>query len=132
MNNLTFLASVGVTDGEVLRTCLAAMEKYSFHWWEPGVDDRTYAYYQINEDIYLSGDSKRLGNALPLLLGRPVYGPMVELHPANIQFTRAEAERAWTQGTPTHTDEEIELIYARLFTRMQGWGTNVIAVDVQE
>ena len=133
MDNVHYLLSNGVTDPEIQHKCLEVMGKYhENHWWEPGVDERTFAYYQILEDTYITGNAKGLETGLPLLLGRPIYGPMVELHPANLTFLRDEAERAWKQGTPSYTKEEIGQIHMRLIARMQGWGENVMAVEVPE
>lgn len=133
MNNQEFIKTLGVADKETLHKVLNTMEKYGDnHWWEPGSDQRTFAYYQTNEDIYLSGDRKRLGEALPILLGRPVYGPMTEFHPANIAFLRDEAKRAWKNGTPSYTEDEIDQIYIRLFVRMQRYGENVIVVQTEK
>lgn len=133
MENKDFLALMKLTNPENYAACLAAMEKYGDnHWWEDDTDDRMFAYYQLDEPRYLSPQTGRLGEALPKLIGRPVQGPRVELHPANLEFLRDEAERAWKHGTPTYTDEEIAAIHLRLAVRMQEWDAKVIVVVVGE
>ncbi len=76
MENLAYLQSVGITDPEIQQKCLVAMEKYqSNHWWEPDIDPRKFAYYQLNEDLALCSKFSQLHEAVELLLGRPVFTP---------------------------------------------------------
>lgn len=131
MENEAFLDAQGVTDPEARAGCLAAMAKYADnHWWESQAAARTSAYYQLHEDTVLLGGA-RIKEGLIALLGRPVYGPMVEFHPANWPFLLAEAERAWQQGTPHYTPDEIGLIHERLLTRIQGWGGSPRIVGIE-
>ena len=94
MTNEEYLDSIG-SGGSNRQRCLEAMAKYGDnHWWEPGVDDRTYAYYQIKEPVQLdgAGNQGRLGRGLMALLNRVVF-------PWELDFNEAaliqEVERAW-------------------------------------
>ncbi len=93
MENLAYLQSIGVTDPEVQQKCLTAMEKYTDHWWEPDVDPRKFAYYQLNEDLMLCAKFSQLHEAVELLLGRPVFTH--EFGSIGNEALRQEAERAW-------------------------------------
>lgn len=129
MEHEAFLDSHGITAPDARARCLAAMAKYpGNHWWEPQAPARVYAYHQLHEDTVLDG--ARIREGLIALLGRPVYGPMVEFHPANWPFLLDEAERAWQQGTPHYTPEEIGLIYERLLTRIQGWDGSPCIISI--
>ena len=103
MNNQQFLASIDVIDPETRQRCLTAMEKYGDnHWWEEGVDLRTFAYYQLNEPIFLSNDFSRFHEGVELLLGRPVWTHEFGI---NADELRKEAARAWTNGGITDEKE---------------------------
>ncbi len=70
------------------------MEKYNgSHWWEPDVDERTMAYYQLKEEILLVTSFSRFHGAVGKLLGRPVWAH--ELGSLGRSELRREAERAW-------------------------------------
>ncbi|SRR6266567_5087366 len=72
MNNTQYVSTLGVPV-ENQQACLQAMQKYgSNHWWEPGVDPRDLAYYQLKEPIMLV-EFARFHEAVELLLGRPVW-----------------------------------------------------------
>ena len=96
MNNQQFLHSIGITDSEIRQKCLTAMEKYGDnHWWEPDVDLRTFAYYQLKESVFLSNDFDRFHKSIELLLGRSVW-----THEFGINYDglKQEAEHAWVSG----------------------------------
>lgn len=102
MDNYTYVASLGVSQENQSR-CLAAMEKYGDnHWWEPDVDPRKFAYYQINEPIML-GTMDHFHESIELLLGRPVYS-----HEFGIctEELKQEAERAWKYQVGCTSDRE--------------------------
>lgn len=107
MDNLVYLQSIGVTDKETQQRCLDAMEKYQDNkWWEPDVDPRKYAYYQLQEPLFLSGDGGvHFGESLMLLLGRPVH--RFELATNEVAI-RQEAERAWTYQVGCISEQERE------------------------
>ena len=103
MTNEQYLASIGVT-GEAALRCLEAMEKYQEnHWWEPDVDPRKYAYYQMHESITLTNDFDHFHEAIELLLGRPVFTHEFAI---SAQSLMAEAERAWAYQVGCTSDRE--------------------------
>jgi hypothetical protein len=72
MNNTEFVNQLD-TAMENKQKCLEAMTKYGDnHWWEPDVDPRKFAYYQINEPI-LIGEFSRFHEAIELLVGHAVW-----------------------------------------------------------
>lgn len=102
MDNQKYVASLGVSK-ENQRRCLETMEKYDDnHWWEPDVDPRKCAYYQIKEPIQLVAFS-HFHEAIELLLGRPVYTHEFAL---NAEGLKQEAERAWTYQVGCTSDSE--------------------------
>lgn len=73
MNNQDYVRSLGV-DVAAQRRCLDVMAKYGDnHWWESGVDERTFAYYQMLEPVMLVRGFDRFHAAVEKLLGRPVW-----------------------------------------------------------
>lgn len=110
MDNDQYCDSIGVT-GEARERCLEAMAKYGDnHWWEAMVDDRTFAYYQVKEEIFLDGGGKagRLGRGLMALLGRSVHPHELV---ANQTSLLQEVERAWKyQVGCTSNKERVERI----------------------
>jgi hypothetical protein len=102
MDNLTFLRSIGVQEDKQ-QQCLETMAKYGDnHWWEPDVDPREYAYYQIQEPILL-GDFSHFHTAIELLLSRPVFTHEFAL---NNDALIQEASRAWTYQVGVTSDQE--------------------------
>ncbi len=92
MDNREFLQSLGITDEETCLACLDAMQQYGANkWWEPDVDPRKYAYYQLHEERLL-GTTSRFGEALKLLLGRDV-SPFEVV--AMEDTVKQAAKRAW-------------------------------------
>jgi hypothetical protein len=106
MTNDAYLDSIGVLDKATRKRCLEAMSKYGDnHWWEPEVDSRIYAYYQIHEDLHRDGDPNqgRLGRGLMSLLGRFVHRyEQVTNKTALLQ----EVDRAWRWGIGCTSDTE--------------------------
>ena len=93
MDNREYVRTLGV-DVEAQQKCLNAMEKYGDnHWWEPGVDQNTLAYYQLHEDIMLCPTFDVFHEAVEKLLGHPV---MTHEFGLAIDRLRREAKRAWT------------------------------------
>jgi hypothetical protein len=103
LDNRTYLTMTGgVTKEDVIQRCLQAMEKYHNNkWWEPGVDLRTYAYYQFHEAIQLRASISDLKKGLSEIVNRPVY--TYEL--IDEEF-KQEVERAWKWGVGATTDDE--------------------------
>jgi hypothetical protein len=94
VTNEEYVAFIGAT-GEARHACLKAMAKYAEnHWWEPAIDDRTFAYYQMKEPIEIdgSGNGSRLKRGLMALLNRDVYPHEVVF---NTTALMQEIERAW-------------------------------------
>lgn len=103
MDNQQFLSSLGITDEETRQACLEAMATYGDNrWWEPDVDPRKYAYYQINEPRLL-GSFAHFHEATELLLGRPVFSHEFGI---NVDALKQEAERAWRWQIGCTSDEE--------------------------
>lgn len=93
MNNQDYVQSLGV-DEPTQQKCLEAMEKYqSNHWWEIGVDERTFAYYQMLEPVMLCNSFSRFHAAVEHLLGHPVW-----THEFGVAYETLcqEAERAYS------------------------------------
>lgn len=120
MDNLTYLQSIGVDDVETQQKCLEAMAKYDDnHWWEPDVDPRQCACYQIKEDILLTTFS-HFHEAMELLLGRPVYTHEFGL---NRQKLIQEAERAWKYQVGATSDTERRERVMEAFQELQDYAT---------
>lgn len=106
MNNREYVASLGI-DKATQESCLKVMEKYGDnHWWEPGVNARTLAYYQLKEPIWLLAGSRtgEFGNALEALMGRPVSP--YEIVGESGKSLMAEDERAWRWGVGCTSERE--------------------------
>lgn len=102
MDNQQFLATLNVPEAN-MQKCLDAMAKYEDnHWWEPDVDPRKYAYYQIQEDILL-GNFSHFHEAIELLLGRPVYTHEFGI---SADALKQEAERAWKYQVGVTSESE--------------------------
>jgi hypothetical protein len=134
MNNQTFLQSIGVADKAKQRKCLKAMEKYGDnHWWEPDVDPRKFAYYQINEALMLCSNFSRFHESIELLLGRPVFTHEFAL---NADGLKQEAERAWTYQVGCTSDAERQDKVIASMDMLDKWakehGKQVIQVNLPE
>lgn len=102
MDNQQFLATLGVPTKNQQK-CLDAMATYEDnHWWEPDVDPRKYAYYQIQEGILL-GNFSHFHEAIELLLGRPVYTHEFGI---SADALKQEAERAWKYQVGVTSESE--------------------------
>lgn len=116
MDNQQFLQSIGVPASGT-QECLDAMAKYGDNkWWEPDVDPRKYAYYQIHEEFLLSNDFDHLKEALELLLGRPVF-----LHELNTQKLMQEADRAWKYQVGVTSEAEKQERLSEAIDGFAGW-----------
>lgn len=118
MKNKDFLTQIGVTKPETIQKCLAAMERYGDNkWWEPDVDPRKYAYYQIREPLLL-GTFDHFHESIELLLGRPVYTHEFGIsHDALVQ----EAERAWTYSVGVTSEIERWERVAQSLESLENW-----------
>lgn len=102
MNNIDYVVSLGIGE-DAQQRCLEVMEKYGENkWWEPDVDPRKLAYYQMLEPIML-GEFSHFHEAMELLLGRPVYRSEFGL---SAEKLRQEAERAWQYQVGVTSDVE--------------------------
>lgn len=120
MENKAFLQSIGVTEQETQQKCLKAMEKYGDnHWWEPDVDPRKFAYYQINEDLMLCGDFSHFHESIELLLGRPIWTHEFGISADKL---RQEAERAWKYQVGVTSEVERQERVAEVFDDLEKWG----------
>ena len=132
MENAVYLQSIGVNAPDTQQLCLKVMAKYGDNkWWEPDVDPRKYAYYQLKEPILL-GNFSHFHESIELLLGRPVYTHEFAIsHATLIQ----EAERAWTyQVGVTSESERVERVKESI-DNLRKWaiehGKQVIDVEVR-
>lgn len=115
--NERYLDSNGIT-GEARETCLAAMAKYGDNrWWEPDVDPRKLAYYQLNEPI-LMGDFSHFHEAIELLLGRPVFTHEFAI---SADALKQEAERAWVYQVGVTSDQERQERVQQSVESLQQW-----------
>src|SRR5258708_4934051 len=119
---------------ETRQKCAAAMEKYGEnHWWEPDVDPRKFAYYQLHEDLMLCAKFSQLHSAVELLLGRPVYTHEFGI---SIDALRQEAERAWTYGVGCTSDAERQERVTESINHLATWslahGKQFIGVQLPE
>src|SRR6266568_5179608 len=117
MNNQTFVESLNIP-AENQQRCLEAMEKYgNNHWWEPDVDPREYAYYQLHEPIML-GNFSHFHESVELLLGRPVW-----THEFGIEATELsqEAERAWKYQVGVTSEAERQEKIAQSMEKLDRW-----------
>jgi hypothetical protein len=132
MNNTQYLHSIGVIDPELHKECHEAMAKYGDnHWWEPDVDKRTMAYYQIQEPIQLVMPFSRFREAIKILLGRSVWTHEFGL---NEQGLIEEARAAWKGDIPS--DEERKAFSMDAFKQLTDYaeqtGNPIIAVIPSE
>jgi hypothetical protein len=119
MDNRKYLAYIGVTDEATLSRCLDAMAPYNDNkWWEPDVDPRKFAYYQLNEPILL-GTSEHFFGSVELLLGRPVYTH--EFSSIGIDNLKQEAERAWTYQIGCTSDAERKERVMESIEKLEKW-----------
>lgn len=117
MENTAFLQSIGVTD--IKQETLVAMEKYADnHWWELDVDPRKYAYYQLNEPIFLGNDFSHFHQSVELLLGRPVWTHEFGISADKL---RQEAERAWKYQVGVTSDKERQERIAESMNNLHTW-----------
>jgi hypothetical protein len=72
-------------------------------WWEPDVDPRKFAYYQLNEPIMLCQPFSKFHKAASLLLNRPIYTHEFGLCAEEL---KQEAERAWKYQVGVTSDAE--------------------------
>ncbi len=134
MNNQDFVQSLNLPKGtQQKRLMLEAMEKYDEnHWWEPDVDPRKYAYYQLQEDILL-GDFSHFHESVELLLGRPVWTHEFGI---SIGELRQEAERAWAYQVGVTSEAEREERIAHSMDTLEKWakeyGKQTIQVNIEE
>lgn len=134
MENQKYLQSIGVTDEEALHRCLAAMEKYEGnHWWEPDVDPRKFAYYQILEPIMLCANFSQFHESIELLLGRPVYTHEFGI---NADGLRQEAERAWKYQVGVTSEQERDERVRESIQQLRDWakehGKQVIDIQLPQ
>jgi hypothetical protein len=134
LDNRKYLDSINVTDIETRQRCLDAMEKYQGnHWWEPDVDPRKCAYYQLNEPILLCEKFDQFCKSLELLLSRPVYTH--EFSSIGINNLKQEAERAWIFQVGCTSDEERKEHVAESIEKLEKWakehGKKVITFPLQ-
>lgn len=133
MDNATYLQSIKVQQGtEAWDNCTKAMEKYGDnHWWEPDIDPRKFAYYQIQEPISLTSDFSHFHGSVELLLGRPVFTHEFGL---NANGLIAEAERAWKYQVGVTSDQERNERVQESLQGLQDWakvnGKEVISIQV--
>lgn len=129
MDNQQFLDKLGVPP-ENIQKCLDAMAKYADNkWWEPDVDPRKYAYYQMLEPILLS-DFSHFHESIELLLGRPVFTHEFGIsHDALVQ----EAERAWKYQVGVTSDAERQERVNESIESLHAWAkkNNKQVVDIR-
>lgn len=92
------------------------------HWWD--ADDKTLAFYQLNEDIIIV-DVVRFMTALGHLLGRPVLTHELAF---NLDGLRREAEAAYN-GAPlsgAEVNANIDLAFERAQQRL---GDKLIVIE---
>ncbi len=132
MNNQDFVQSLHLPQANQQKI-LEAMEKYGEnHWWEPNIDPREYAYYQLQEDILL-GDFHHFHESVELLLGRPVWTHEFGI---SIGELRQEAERAWTYQVGVTSETERQERIAHSMDTLEKWakehGKQIIQVNIEE
>lgn len=119
MTNEEYLDSIGCT-GEAALRCLEAMAKYNDnHWWEPDEDPRKYAYYQVQEPIWLSNGMDHFHESIELLLGRPVFTHELAI---SYQDLVQEAQRAWAYQVSCTSDRERSERVIESIKKLQEWG----------
>jgi hypothetical protein len=133
MENAVFLQSIGVSGPDTQQICLEAMAKYGENkWWEPDVDPRKYAYYQLKED-YLLGSFGHFHESIELLLGRPVWTHEFGI---NREALLQEAERAWTYQVGVTSEAEKQERIAESMESLSKWakehGKEVISIQLPE
>lgn len=95
------------------------MEQYGEnHWWEPDEDPRKYAYYQIQEPIWLSNGMDHFHESIELLLGRPVFTHELAI---SYQDLVQEAHRAWTYQVGVTSDRERDLRVTESINNFAQW-----------
>ena len=132
MENQQYVASLGIPK-ENQQKCLAVMDKYEDnHWWEPDIDPRKMAYYQMLEPIMLVKFSD-FHEAIALLLGRSVW-----THEFGIAHDKLvqEAERAWKYQVAVTSDAERHEREQESIQQLQDWakahGKPIINVQLPE
>jgi hypothetical protein len=110
------------------------MEKYGENkWWEPDIDPRKFAYYQINEDLMFCANFSQLYESVQLLLGRSVYTHEFGI---DINELRQEAERAWKYQVACTSDAERAEREAESIEKLHTWakrtGKKVIEINLPE
>lgn len=133
MNNQTFVERLNIP-AENMHHCLDAMEKYgNNHWWEPDVDPRKYAYYQIKEPTML-GNFRYFHESIELLLGRPVWTH--EFSSIGYDALVQEAERAWIYQVGCTSEIERQERIAQSMESLEKWakanGKQMIQVNLPE
>lgn len=120
MDNRQYLNSIGVTDEATLSRCLDAMASYGENkWWEPDVDPRKFAYYQLAEPLMLCEKFDTFHESLELLLGRPTYTHEFAI---SADALRQEAERAWTYQVGVTSEKEREERVQESIENLERWG----------